>query len=334
MKTSSVKVESMRTLFSNGLSIVFAVAGAALAATAAAQNYPTRPVRMIVPLAAGGGMDITARGVAQKMNEALGQSMVIDNRPGGGGSIGAELTAHAAPDGYTLMMASGTMITHKLLYKPQYDPIRDFAAITQVSSQPYVLVVNPAVPAATMAEFIAYAKANPGKLNFSSSGTGSLIHLTGELFNTMAGVKLVHIPYKGIAASYPDLFANQIQLTFASTISATPHIKSGKLRALGVTSKTRLRSMPELPPFAESGVPGFDVVQWYGILAPAATPRPIIDRVHKAVAGALTQPDVIARMASEGAEPVGNTPQEFAAHIKAELAKWGAVIKQAGIKGE
>jgi tripartite-type tricarboxylate transporter receptor subunit TctC len=318
----------------NGLCGVTALLGLALTVAAAAQNYPTRPVRMIVPLAAGGGMDITARGVAQKMNDALGQSMVIDNRPGGGGSIGAELTAHAAPDGYTLMMASATMITHKLLYKPLYDPIRDFTAITQVSSQPYVLVINPAVPATSMAEFIAYARANPGKLNFSSSGTGSLIHLTGELFNTMAGVKLVHIPYKGIAASYPDLFAGQIQLTFASIISATPHIKSGKLRALGVTSKTRLRSMPELPPFAESGVPGFDVVQWYGILAPAATPRPVIDRVHKAVAGALTQPDVIARMASEGAEPVGNTPQAFAAHIKAELAKWAAVIKQAGIKGE
>jgi tripartite-type tricarboxylate transporter receptor subunit TctC len=310
------------------------VGALALTAAAADANFPTRPVRLIVPLSPGGGMDITARGVAIRMNDALGQSMVVDNRPGGGGSIGAELTAHAAPDGYTLLMASATMVTHKLLYKPQYDPIRDFAAITQVSSQPYVLVINPAVPANNMAEFIAYAKANPNKLNFSSSGTGSLIHLTGELFNVMAGVKLVHIPYKGIGASYPDLFANQIQLTFASIISATPHIKSGKLRALGVTSKTRLRSMPELPPFAEAGVPGFDVVQWYGMFAPAATPKPIIDRVHKAVAGALTQPDVIARMASEGAEPVGNTPQEFAAHVKNELAKWQKVIQQAGIKGE
>ncbi len=215
-----------------------------------------------------------------------------------------------------------------------YDPVRDFAAVSQVSGQPYVLVINPAVPARTTAEFIAHAKANPGKLNFSSSGTGSLIHLTGELFNSKAGVKLVHIPYKGIAASYPDLFSGQIQLTFASIISATPHVKNGKLRALGVTSRARAKSMPELPTFAESGVTGFDVSNWYGIVAPAGTPRAVIERVASATAAVLAQPEVIARMAGDGSEPIGSTPADFTALIKTDYARWSAVIKQAGIKGE
>jgi len=305
-----------------------------MTAAAAEPSFPTRPVRLIVPLAPGGGMDITARGVALKMNDVLGQNMVVDNRPGGGGSIGAELTRGAPPDGYTLLMASATLLTHKLLSAALYDPVRDFAAVSQVSGQPYVLVINPAVPARTTAEFIAHAKANPGKLNFSSSGTGSLIHLTGELFNSKAGVKLVHIPYKGIAASYPDLFSGQIQLTFASIISATPHVKNGKLRALGVTSRARAKSMPELPTFAESGVTGFDVSNWYGIVAPAGTPRAVIERVASATAAVLAQPEVIARMAGDGSEPIGSTPADFTALIKTDYARWSAVIKQAGIKGE
>jgi len=289
---------------------------------------------LIVPLTAGGGMDITARGIAQKMTGILGQNMVVDNRPGGGGSIGAELTTHAMPDGYTLLMASGTLVVHALLYRAQYDAVRDFAPVTQVSAQPYVLVLNPSLPATTVAEFIAYGKTNFGRLNYASSGSGSLIHLTGELFKASTGVDMVHIPYKGIAASYPDLFAGQIQLTFASIISATPHIKSGKLRALAVTSRTRARNMPELPPLAEAGVPGFEVVQWYGMLAPAGTPSAIVERVQRAVAGALAQADVIARMASEGSEPVGSAPRDFAAHIKGEHAKWSNVIRQAGIRAE
>jgi len=305
-----------------------------MTAAAAEPSFPTRPVRLIVPLAPGGGMDITARGVALKMNDVLGQNMVVDNRPDGGGSIGAELTRGAPPDGYTLLMASATLLTHKLLSAALYDPVRDFAAVSQVSGQPYVLVINPAVPARTTAEFIAHAKANPGKLNFSSSGTGSLIHLTGELFNSKAGVKLVHIPYKGIAASYPDLFSGQIQLTFASIISATPHVKNGKLRALGVTSRARAKSMPELPTFAESGVTGFDVSNWYGIVAPAGTPRAVIERVASATAAVLAQPEVIARMAGDGSEPIGSTPADFTALIKTDYARWSAVIKQAGIKGE
>ena len=296
-------------------------------AMAAEPSFPTRPIRLIVPLTAGGGMDITARGVALKMNDLLGQNMVVDNRAGGGGNIAVELTKVAPPDGYSLMMASATLVTHTLLYKAQYDPVKDFLPITQVSTQPYVLVITPALPATTTAEFIAWGKANPNRLNYASSGSGSLIHLTGELFKASTGVQMVHIPYKGIAAAYPDLFANNIQLTFASIISATPHVKSGKLRALAVTSRARARNMPELPPLAESGVPGFDVSQWYGMFAPLNTPRAVIDKLQRAVAGALTQPDVIARMAGDGSEPVGSTPQAFAEHIQRELVKWTVVIK-------
>jgi tripartite-type tricarboxylate transporter receptor subunit TctC len=279
-------------------------------------------------------MDITARGVAQKMVGLLGQNMVVDNRPGGGGSIGAELTARAVPDGYTLLMASGTLVVHALLYRAQYDPVRDFAAVSQVSAQPYVLVLNPSVPATSVAEFIAYGKSPSARLNYASSGSGSLIHLTGELFKAATGVNMLHIPYKGIGASYPDLFANQIQLTFASIISATPHIKSGKLRALAVTTLARARSMPDLPTLAESGLPGFDVAQWYGILAPARTPRAVIERLQSATARALAQPDVLARMAGEGSDPIGSAPRDFDALIKSELVKWRAVITQAGIRGE
>ncbi len=324
----------MRTLVNNGLKIGLVLAGVALAATASAQNYPTRPIRLIVPLAAGGGMDITARGIAIKMNEALGQNMVVDNRAGGGGAIAVDLTKAAPPDGYSLMMASATLVIHTLLYKANYDPVKDFLPITQVSAQPYVLVVNPSLPVTNTAEFIAWGKANPNRLNYASSGSGSLIHLTGELFKLSTGVSMTHIPYKGIGAAYPDLFGNQIQLTFASVISATPHVKSGKLRALAVTTRTRARNMPELPPLAESGVPGFDVAQWYGMFAPLNTPRAIVDQVQRAVAGALTQPDVIARMASDGSEPVGSTPQAFADHVKRDYSKWAAVIKQTGVKGE
>jgi len=314
--------------------IGLALALAAAVPRAHAQEYPARPIRLIVPLAPGGGMDITARGVAQKMVGLLGQNMVVDNRPGGGGSIGAELAAHAPPDGYTLLMASGTLVVHFLLYRAQYDPVRDFTAVSQVSAQPYVLVLNPSVPAASVAELIAYGKSPASRLNYASSGSGSLIHLTGELFKTATGVHMVHIPYKGIGASYPDLFAGQIQLTFASIISATQHIKSGKLRALAVTTRARARSMPELPPLAESGIPGFDVAQWYGILAPARTPRAVIERLQGATVRALAQPDVVARMAGEGSDPVGSASREFDTLIKSELVKWSAVIKQAGIRGE
>jgi tripartite-type tricarboxylate transporter receptor subunit TctC len=306
----------------------------AAAVTAQAQLYPTKPIRLIVPLAAGGSMDIIARGVAQKLTDRLGQTVVVDNRPGAGGSIGAELTAHAVPDGYTLMMASASYVTHALMYRAPYHPVRDFAPITQVSAQPYVLVVHPAVPAATAGELITYAMSNPGHLNYASSGNGGLIHLTGELFKSMTGVSLVHVPYKGMAAAYSDMLGGQVQLGFPATVSALPHIKSGKLRGLAVTSRVRAKILPDLPPLHEAGVPGFDVTQWYGMLAPAGTPPTIVDRMQREVAALLTQPDVIARMAADGSEPVSSTPRGFATHIKSEFAKWDGVIRQANIRGE
>jgi len=306
----------------------------AAAVTGQAQPYPTKPIRLIVPLAPGGSMDIIARGVAQKLTDRLGQTVVVDNRPGAGGSIGAELTARAVPDGYTLMMASASYVTHALMYRAPYHPVRDFAPITQVSAQPYVLVVHPAVPAATAGELITYARSNPGHLNYASSGNGGLIHLTGELFKSMTGVSLVHVPYKGMAAAYPDILAGQVQLGFPATVSALPHIKSGKLRGLAVTSRVRAKILPDLPPLHEAGVPGFDVTQWYGMLAPAGTSPIVVARMQREVAALLTQPDVIARMAADGSEPVSSTSRGFATHIKSEFAKWDGVIRQANIRGE
>ena len=279
-------------------------------------------------------MDTIARGIALKLTESLGQSVVVDNRGGGGGSIGAELVAHAAPDGYTLLMMSATGVIHTIMYKAQYDAVRDFAAVSQVTTQPYVIVVTPAIPAKSVTELVAYAKLNPGKLSYASSGNGSLIHLTGELFKSVTGIEMVHIPYKGIAAAYPDLIAGQIQLTFASIISALPMIRAQRLRAVAVTSAQRAKSLPELPTVAESGVPGFAVTQWYGVQAPAGTPRPIVDRLNREIVRTLQLAEVVSRLASDGAEGAGSTPQQFADHIKAEHGKWARIIKQAGIRGE
>ena len=314
--------------------LLMVLAASASTSWAQTQNYPTKPIRLIVPLAAGGGMDTVARGIALKLTESLGQTVVVDNRGGGGGSIGAELAARAAPDGYTLIMMSATFVIHPIMYKAQYDPVRDFAPVSQVTTQPYVIVVNPAVPAKSVTELIAYAKSNPGKLNYASSGSGSLIHLTGELFKLAAGIDMVHVPYKGIAAAYPDLIGGHIQLTFASIISALPQVRAQRLRALAVTSSQRAKALPELPTVAESGVPGFAVTQWYGVQAPAGTPRPIVERLNREIVRTLQLAEVAARLAYDGAEAAGSSPQQFAAHIKAERDKWARVIKQAAIHGD
>jgi len=299
-----------------------------------AQNYPAKPIRLIVPLAPGGGMDTVARGIAIKLNESLGQAVVVDNRGGGGGSIGAELVAHAAPDGYTLLMMSATAVIHPLMYKAQYDPVRDFTPVSQVTTQPYVIVVNPAVPVMSVAELIVYAKSNPGKLNYASAGNGSLIHLASELFKSMTGVQMVHVPYKGIGAAYPDLIGGHIQLIFASIISALPLIQSQRLRALAVTGVQRAKALPDLPTVAEAGVPGFAVTQWYGVQAPAGTPRSIVERLNREIVKTLQLAEVAARLASDGAEAAGGSPQQFAALIRAERERWARVIKQAGIRGD
>ena len=279
-------------------------------------------------------MDTVARSIAQKLTESLGQTVVVDNRGGGGGSIGAELVAHAAPDGYTVLMISATSVIHAIMYKAQYDAVRDFAPISQVTSQPYVIVINPAVPAKTVTELVAYAKANPGKLNYASAGNGSVIHLTGELFKHATGIEMVHVPYKGIGAAYPDLIGGQIQLTFGSIISAMPQIRAQRLRALAVTSIQRSKSLPDVPSAAEMGIQGFVVTNWYGVVAPVGTPRSIVDRLHKEILKALQATDVVARLNNDGADAAGSSPQLFGAHIKAERDKWARVIKQTGIKGD
>lgn len=314
--------------------LLFGLLLAALALAVQAQTYPSRPVRLIVPLAAGGGMDTVARALGQKLGDQLGQTVVVDNRGGGGGSIGAELAAAAPPDGHTLYMMSATAVIHPLMYKARYDIVGDFASVSQVTTQPYVIVVNPALPIKSVGELVAYAKANPSRLNFASSGNGSLIHLTGELFKFTSGTNMTHIPYKGIGAAYPDLFAGNIQLTFASIISAMPHIRSQRIRPLAVTSIQRAKAAPELPTVAETGLKGFAVSNWYGVQVPARTPRNIVERLHAEIVKALPQPEVGARLAADGAESVGSSPQQFAAHIKAERDKWAKVIKETGIKSE
>ena len=323
-----------RTLFAALFSLILHPSSFILGSTAFAADYPTRPIRLIVPLAAGGAMDTIARGVGAKLTDNLGQTVVVDNRGGGGGTVGAGLAKTADADGYTLIMMSATSVIHPLLYKARYDITRDFAPISQVTTQPYVIVVNNALPIKSVSDLVAYAKANPAKLNFASSGNGSLIHLTGELFKIATGTNLTHIPYKGIGAAYPDLIAGNIQLTFASIISGLPHIRAQRIRALAVTGAKRAKAAPELPTVAEVGVKGFSVSQWYGVFAPAKTPRAIVDKVHDEIVKALPQPEVGARLAADGAEPVGSTPQDFSAHVREEREKWAKVIKQTGIKGD
>jgi tripartite-type tricarboxylate transporter receptor subunit TctC len=304
------------------------------AARVLAQEYPARPIRLIVPLAPAGGMDTIARGIAQKLTESLGQSVVVDNRSGGGGVIGVETVSHSTPDGYTLLMMSATSLIYPLMYKAKYDMQRDFVPIVQVTTQPYVIVVNPNVPVKSVSELIAYAKANPARLNFASSGNGSLIHLMTELFKSTTSAPMTHVPYRGIGAAYPDLLGGQIQLIFASSISAMPLIHAGRVRALAVTGERRAKALPELPTVIEAGVAGFVVNQWYAMLAPAGTPRAIVERLNREVNKSLQYPDIIQRFTNDGAEAAGGTPQAVAAHMKKEREKWAKVIKDAGIRGE
>jgi len=305
-----------------------------LATGAWGQAYPAKPIRLVVPFPAGGTTDILARAVGQKLTEAWGQPVVVDNRPGAGGNIGSELVAKAAPDGYTLLM--GTVGTHAInasLYaKMPYDHIKDFAPVILVAGVPNVLVVNPAVPVNSVQELIAYAKANPGRLNFASSGSGTSIHLSGELFKVMAGVQMTHIPYKGSSPALQDLIGGQVQLMFDNLPSALPQIKGGKLRALAVTSATRAAALPDVPTVAEAGLPGFEASSWFGVLAPAGTPVAIIARLNAEIAKWLASPEAREKLAGQGANAAGGSPEDFAKHIAAETAKWQKVVKESGAK--
>ena len=301
---------------------------------ATAQAYPTKPIRIIVPFPPGGATDILARAVGLELTKALGQPVPIENHGGAGGNIGADMVAKSAPDGYTLVMATvGTHAINMSLYsKMPYDTVKDFAPVTLVASVPNVLVVHPSVPVKTVTDLIELAKAKPGQINFASSGNGTSIHLSGELFKTMAGVSMVHVPYKGSAPAVADLLGGQVQLMFDNMPSSLPHIKAGKLRAIAVTSAKRSPALPDLPTIAEAGLPGYEASSWFGVLAPAGTPREIITRLNQTIVASLRTPAMNERLSSQGAEPVGNTPEQFASFIQAEIAKWAKVIKASGAK--
>lgn len=306
----------------------------ALAGAAAAQ-YPSRPVRFIVPSAAGGGTDIIARAISLKLSEHLGAQFVVDNRPGAGQMIGIELAAKSQSDGYTILMAASTLAINPVMYKKvPYDPVRDFAPITQAATLPNVIVVHPSLQVSSLKELIGYARKNPGKLNFASAGIGTSPQMSIELLKSMAGIDMVHIPYKGTAPGVVDLLAGQVLVMAPNVLTALPHIKSGKLRALAVTSSHRSAALPDVPTVAEAGLPGYDSTQWYGVLAPAGTQREIVARLHDAIARALRDEEVGKRLAADGAEPVGNSPEEFAAFIRSESEKWARVAQAAGIKPE
>jgi tripartite-type tricarboxylate transporter receptor subunit TctC len=313
-----------------GALVVPAPCGAAESTVA----YPTKPVRVIVASGAGGGLDFVARLVATPLTETLGQSFVVDNRAGASGSIAAELTALAPPDGYTLMLLSASLVVYGLVNKTRYDLYRDFAPISQVAAAPYILTVHPGVPAKTVKELVAYAKANPSKLNFASTGNASLAHLAGELFATSTGTQVVHIPYKGVGAALTDMLSGQIQMSFLSMGSVYSQVRSGKLRAIAIATAARSKTAPEIPTMVESGVPGFVVTQWHGLLAPRATPRPIIERLHREIVKAVHRPDVVSRLALDGTEGVASTPEEFAAFLRSERDQWTKVAKVANIRGE
>jgi tripartite-type tricarboxylate transporter receptor subunit TctC len=306
-----------------------------VALSAQPPRYPTKPIRMIVAVPPGGPADTLARLVAPRLTESFGQTVVIDNRPGANGIIAYETTARASPDGHTFVAAAAGVVINASLYKSvPYDPIRDFAPITLGITVPNILIVHPSVAAHSVKELIALAKSKPGTIAFASAGSGTSGHLALELFRMNAGIDVTHVPYKGGGPALTEVLAGQVQALFSIALSAMPQIRAGRVRALAITSAKRSPVAPELPTVAEAALPGFEVIGWFGWLAPAATPRPIVERLHTEIVRVLKLPDVRERLLSQSTEPVGNTPQEFAAFIKAEHAKWAKVIRAANIRVE
>ena len=302
---------------------------------AQAQQYPNKPIRLIVPFAPGGGTDITGRAIAMKLTDALGQTVVVDNRSGANGTIGADIAAKAPPDGYTLsMISSSHSVNPSIMKKLPYDLVTDLAPITQATTQPYALIVHPSVAAKSVKELIALAKAKPNSLNYGSSGTGGLSHLSGALLCSMTGITMTHIPYKGGSPALTDLVGGQIQLLFSTILQAQSQLKGGRVRALAVTTAKRSAGAPELPTMHEAGVTGYEVAGWYGMVAPLKTPAAIIARLNTEAVKALRAPDIKDKLAADGSEPVGSSAEAFGQHIKTEVAKWNKLVKDAGIRAE
>ena len=307
-----------------------------LALPTSAQPYPHKPIRLIVTFAAGGGTDLAARAVAPKLSEVLGQPVVIENRAGANGAVGAEATAKAAPDGYTLMVgAAGTLaVAPHLNSKMPFDSFKDFAPVSLLATSPFVVTVNPSVKAESIRDLLALARAQPGKLSFGSSGTGGAPQLAGELFKAQAGVDMLHVPYKGLGPALTDLLGGQIQIVFADVGLVTANLKAGKLRGLAITSAARSAVLPELPTVAEAGVPGYAAGTWYGVFAPAGTPAPVVTRLSEEIRKVLALPEIRNALQAQGVEAAGNTPEQYAAFVREEYNKWGKVIRDANIKAE
>ena len=318
--------------------LVGAALAAVIALTAAgpisAQPYPSKPVKIIVGFAPGGGNDIIARFVAQRLSSSLGQQFIVENRPGAGGSIGTAAGVNAPSDGYTLTLISASYTVHPSVYKLKFDPITDIAPIIQVSQGPFLIVVHPSVPAKTIQELIALAKSRPGNLNYATPGQGGITHLATELFATMAGIKLNHVPYKGTGPALTDTIAGQTDLYFSTTAAALPHVKSGRLRALAVTTPKRLPFAPDIPTVAESGVPGYETIQWHGLIGPKGLPSPIVARINGEVAKLLELKETAEQLQNDGVSPAGGTPEQFLATIKKEIPIWRKVVNDVGIKAE
>ena len=297
-----------------------------------AANYPNKPIRMIVPFSPGAGTDTTARTIAQKLGDKWGQQVVVDNRTGAGGAIGVDFTAKANPDGYTICLISASNSVNSATNPSlPYDLEKELQGVAQATSLFYVLYIHPSLPVKSVKDLIAHAKANPGKLNFGSSGTGTLQHFSGEMFNHQAGVKIVHVPYKGTAAVIPAMLSGEVQVGFGSLIGTRPHMQANRIRGIGITSKKRSPSV-DLPTLAESGLPNYEVDQWYGIIASSRVAKPIINKLNGAIVEALKQPDVVNRLATDGSTPVGSSPEQFTAHIRSEIAKWKRLVKDAKLE--
>jgi tripartite-type tricarboxylate transporter receptor subunit TctC len=311
---------------------LFAAALLAVSSFVTAQDYPTRPIRMVVPFAPGGGSDLSGRILADGLHEALGQTVVVDNRAGAGSTIGADIVSKASPDGYTMLLGNISMAFNAALYKQlPYDTLRDFAPVSLVVDQPNIMVAHPSLPANTLKEFIALARSTPGKLTYGSAGVGSGTHLAMEMLLLTLKIDMVHVPYKGTGPTLIALLGNEITVFLSTFASALPHVKSGRLRTFGVTSTKRAGALPEAPTIAEAGVPGFEYSTWYGLLVPGGTPRAIIDKLNKATTGLLNSPEMRQRYLSQGMEPIPSTSAAYAARLKSETEKWGKVVRAAGV---